>query len=553
MGNTPSNQSGQGPSGNTASPTRRGSTSAHGLRSSPAQPSRSQANNVLPHRQHAGRHQQGQRSDGTQGSTASIHQTSSSPSSNRPVSPRRRKSLELPDLNNKLTFTNANAQGGGLEQTHAETVETQIAAGSGRVRSPLAGPPPSSFAYDEESSLGNTPANSKRTSLTSGTRARSPQASNVGITSSLGEGMNRGASGTSMGAREGMPIPGAKPARRVITGADESDNPYFPPVAKQRPPVTPGLPNYSHSPHTGNDGSGVGLAHVEHAEQAEYDFVGRDRLSVNTNIPPTGARQPSPARPAPAVVTTEHHHMVSPPDVLVSALPHGMIGQAGTDQDSQLAPAIQTPLASLQTPLALDPNQTPLGMPPGAGNEGRALEEEEETASVPTLVTWNEGGRNVYVTGTFADNGWKARLKMNKRSVRVGSRKFASNSTNRFGASMSFSTHDFSLLLNLPPGTHRLKFIVDDHWRCSSELQTATDGDGNLVNWLEVRSPPVHQRWKAHCPDYRRELVSLRWSRPRNRSIRMKTGLWRNGLRKSVAPKWSKVSRITWHVTNIDP
>lgn len=41
-------------------------------------------------------------------------------------------------------------------------------------------------------------------------------------------------------------------------------------------------------------------------------------------------------------------------------------------------------------------------------------------------------------------------------------------------------------MLNLPPGTHRLKFIVDDHWRCSNDLQTATDGDGNLVNWLEV-------------------------------------------------------------------
>lgn len=51
------------------------------------------------------------------------------------------------------------------------------------------------------------------------------------------------------------------------------------------------------------------------------------------------------------------------------------------------------------------------------------------------------------------------------------------------------STHDFSLMLNLPPGTHRLKFIVDDHWRCSNDLQTATDGDGNLVNWLEVEVP----------------------------------------------------------------
>lgn len=48
------------------------------------------------------------------------------------------------------------------------------------------------------------------------------------------------------------------------------------------------------------------------------------------------------------------------------------------------------------------------------------------------------------------------------------------------------STHDFSLVLNLPPGPHRLKFIVDESWRCSDDLATATDADGSLVNYLEV-------------------------------------------------------------------
>ncbi|CAG8829044.1 14876_t:CDS:2, partial [Racocetra persica] len=45
---------------------------------------------------------------------------------------------------------------------------------------------------------------------------------------------------------------------------------------------------------------------------------------------------------------------------------------------------------------------------------------------------------------------------------------------------------DFTTILNLPPGTHKLKFIVDDEWKCSNELSTATDPDGNLVNYLEV-------------------------------------------------------------------
>lgn len=49
-----------------------------------------------------------------------------------------------------------------------------------------------------------------------------------------------------------------------------------------------------------------------------------------------------------------------------------------------------------------------------------------------------------------------------------------------------FSTQDFTAVLELPPGTHRLKFIVDDEWKCSNEMETATDPDGNLVNYLQV-------------------------------------------------------------------
>ncbi|KAF9408924.1 hypothetical protein BGZ94_002147 [Podila epigama] len=79
---------------------------------------------------------------------------------------------------------------------------------------------------------------------------------------------------------------------------------------------------------------------------------------------------------------------------------------------------------------------------------------------VPTIITWSQGGTNVYVTGTF--NNWKQKVRLNK------------------------STSDFSTILNLPPGTHRIKFIVDDEWKCSSELSAATDAEGNLVNFLEV-------------------------------------------------------------------
>lgn len=48
------------------------------------------------------------------------------------------------------------------------------------------------------------------------------------------------------------------------------------------------------------------------------------------------------------------------------------------------------------------------------------------------------------------------------------------------------SASDFSALISLPPGNHRLKFIVDREWKASKHLPVATDADGNLINYLQV-------------------------------------------------------------------
>ncbi|CAG8503371.1 7555_t:CDS:2, partial [Cetraspora pellucida] len=90
----------------------------------------------------------------------------------------------------------------------------------------------------------------------------------------------------------------------------------------------------------------------------------------------------------------------------------------------------------------------------------RANGQGTKNKGVPTIITWSQGGNNVYVTGTF--NEWKRNVRLCK------------------------SSKDFTTILTLPPGTHKLKFIVDDEWKCSNELSTATDPDGNLVNYLEV-------------------------------------------------------------------
>ncbi|KAK9462849.1 5'-AMP-activated protein kinase beta subunit, interation domain-containing protein [Lipomyces oligophaga] len=82
--------------------------------------------------------------------------------------------------------------------------------------------------------------------------------------------------------------------------------------------------------------------------------------------------------------------------------------------------------------------------------------------SVPTVISWVHGGKKVYVTGTFT--GWRKMIKLTRNG------------------------NDFSTVINLPPGTHRIRFVVDNELRCSDALPTATDSMGNLVNYIEVAS-----------------------------------------------------------------
>jgi 5'-AMP-activated protein kinase regulatory beta subunit len=55
----------------------------------------------------------------------------------------------------------------------------------------------------------------------------------------------------------------------------------------------------------------------------------------------------------------------------------------------------------------------------------------------------------------------------------------------------------FATTLRLKPGQYRLKFIVDDSWRCSKDIPTATDDDGTFVNWLEVDTAKTEEETKA--------------------------------------------------------
>ncbi|KAJ2035048.1 hypothetical protein H4S03_004581 [Coemansia sp. S3946] len=79
---------------------------------------------------------------------------------------------------------------------------------------------------------------------------------------------------------------------------------------------------------------------------------------------------------------------------------------------------------------------------------------------VPTLIRWTEQGDTVYISGSFIDWQYKIRLHENDGM--------------------------FGVVVDLPVGTHCLKFIVDGKWRCSNRFIIAPDDDGNLVNYFKV-------------------------------------------------------------------
>ncbi|RKP00229.1 hypothetical protein CXG81DRAFT_1859, partial [Caulochytrium protostelioides] len=87
---------------------------------------------------------------------------------------------------------------------------------------------------------------------------------------------------------------------------------------------------------------------------------------------------------------------------------------------------------------------------------------------IPIMVNWAQAGHVVYITGTF--NQWKQKVRLSK------------------------STTDFTAVIDMPPGMHMLKFIVDDEWKCSEDLPVACEADGNLVNYLQVSDETGEQQ-----------------------------------------------------------
>ncbi|EKV12275.1 Snf1 kinase complex beta-subunit Gal83, putative [Penicillium digitatum] len=97
--------------------------------------------------------------------------------------------------------------------------------------------------------------------------------------------------------------------------------------------------------------------------------------------------------------------------------------------------------------------------------------------AIPVVIEWTAPAQKVYVTGTFVNWEKKFRLHRSEKNPSV-----------------------MSTTLNLRPGTHHLKFIVDGTMRAADNLPTAVDFTNHLVNYIEISADDAHDKDSAVQP-----------------------------------------------------
>jgi len=110
-------------------------------------------------------------------------------------------------------------------------------------------------------------------------------------------------------------------------------------------------------------------------------------------------------------------------------------------------------------------------------NEAFTADQASLAPSVPMTIEWKGPGEKVYVTGTFVQ--WDRKFKLHRDKENGG----------------------FSTVLQLKPGTHHLKFLVDADMTTSHDLPTTVDYTNILVNYIEVVAPlPESAEKQAPAP-----------------------------------------------------
>jgi hypothetical protein len=94
----------------------------------------------------------------------------------------------------------------------------------------------------------------------------------------------------------------------------------------------------------------------------------------------------------------------------------------------------------------------------------------EASNLVETTVIWKDGGKEVYITGSFSN--WKQWFTLERQG------------------------DVFCRKILLPKEKHYFKFIVDKDWRTSTSYETSTDEAGNVNNIIDLSPGKIEDKTK---------------------------------------------------------
>ncbi|KAF9903327.1 hypothetical protein EC991_003974 [Linnemannia zychae] len=189
--------------------------------------------------------------------------------------------------------------------------------------------------------------------------------------------------------------------------------------------------------------------------------------------PPQGSVHPSAIPTASIPVDAAHRSRF--PSVREQYLNDSPAGSSPFDSDSSY-PHVLTGGHALGNPTVPPPrsSHSPKSGLPGGGPRRRAS----------SLVSGQPYGQ---YTDTYNEQALLASAaQQDKLEHRLHTSDGRPSYRNSARVSRAFDLEPLKSLDAAHDGTHRIKFIVDDEWKCSTELSAATDAEGNLVNFLEV-------------------------------------------------------------------
>ena len=124
---------------------------------------------------------------------------------------------------------------------------------------------------------------------------------------------------------------------------------------------------------------------------------------------------------------------------------------------------------------------------------------------IRTEFYWDEGGNNIYITGSFCD--WKEFFLMEKKEKGV-----------------------YNKVLMLQPGFYQYKFKVDDNWAYSKKQPKFEDSNGNVNNFIDTTNININDINNKNKNEVEEEIKEKKSKDKNNKNNNIKRNSSNNSL-----------------------